>query len=314
MKVAVVIVNWNSGEYLERCLCALEKQELLPSKVIIVDNCSQDDSLLAVENARLNTVVLRLQENVGFARANNLALSECTDIDWIATLNADAFADPRWLMELMQATMNCPEYSFFASCMLKDANTDFYDGAGDNYFISGLAKRRNYLKRYVPDENESREVFAPCAAAALYRKDAWQEVQGFDEDFFCFFEDVDLGFRLRLKGHKCLYVADAVVRHVGGGLTQNVSSSVVMYGHRNLVWAYFKNMPLLLLLVFLPVHALVNLVSIMYYLITPHRSAILQSKWQALLGLPKFLRKRSETQAGRVSSRVLLNSMTWRLW
>ncbi len=314
MKVAVVIVNWNSGEYLERCLCALEKQELLPSKVIIVDNCSQDDSLSAVKNARLSTVVLRQRENVGFARANNLALSECADIDWIATLNADAFAEPNWLKELMQATKNYPQYSFFASCMLKDANTDLYDGAGDNYFVSGLAKRRNYLKRYVPKENLSREVFAPCAAAALYRKDAWQEVQGFDEDFFCFFEDVDLGFRLRLKGHKCLYVADAMVRHVGGGLTQSVSSSVVMYGHRNLVWAYFKNMPLLPMIALLPVHALVNLVSIMYYLTTPQRAAILQSKWQALLGLPKFLAKRSETQPGRVSSRVLLNSMTWRLW
>lgn len=314
MNVAVVIVNWNSGAYLERCLCSLERQLNPPNKVIVVDNGSSDGSLIAAENTCLNTVVVRLAENVGFAKANNLALAECADVDWVATLNADAFAESTWLTELLNAAREYPDFSFFASCMLKEADTSLYDGAGDAYFVSGLAKRRRYMKPYRGSDNRSTEVFAPCAAAALYRKDAWLEVNGFDEDFFCFFEDVDLGFRLRLKGHKCLYVADAVVHHVGGGLTQHVSESVVMYGHRNLVWAYFKNMPMPLLLMFLPLHLLANLTSVVYYLFRPQRMAMLKGKWQAIVHLPKFLAKRSTTQAGRVSSGALLASMTWRLW
>lgn len=314
MSVAVVIVNWNSGAFLDRCLRALESQHYSPQKVIIVDNASSDDSLKAADKTSLNLSIIQLADNAGFAKANNIAVAECTAVDWIATLNADAFPEPDWLAELMQTSEQNPEYVFFASCMLKDGNVELYDGAGDDYFISGLAKRRHYLKPFVAHENVKREVFAPCAAAALYNRKAWEVVQGFDEDFFCFFEDVDLGFRLRLKGYKCLYVPQAVVRHVGGGLTSKISGTVVMYGHRNLVWTFFKNMPLPLMILTLPFHFIINVISIAYFMTQPQRMSLLSGKWQAVKGLPRFLAKRKQVQKNRISSRKLLQSMTWRLW
>ena len=91
---------------------------------------------------------------------------------------------------------------------------------------------------------EVREVFSPCAAAALYRRSALVEIGGFDDDFFCYSEDVDLGFRLMLAGHSCLYVPTSVTHHVGSGTTGGQNSDFAVYhGHRNLVWTYVKDMP-----------------------------------------------------------------------
>ena len=87
------------------------------------------------------------------------------------------------------------------------------------------------------------EIFAPCAAAALYRRAAFLEAGGFDEHFFCYMEDVDLGFRLRLLGYRCGYAPAAIVHHVGSGTTGARSPFTVYHGHRNLVWTYVKNMP-----------------------------------------------------------------------
>jgi hypothetical protein len=105
------------------------------------------------------------------------------------------------------------------------------------------------------------EIFYPCAAA-MYRRDAFEQVQGFDEDFFCYAEDVDLGFRLRLLGHRALYVPDAVVYHVGSGSTGRRSDFSVYHGQRNLVWSFVKNMPVSLLLLYWPAHVLMNIAAL----------------------------------------------------
>ena len=111
----------------------------------------------------------------------------------------------------MLAARHNPEYSFFASKLISADNPRVLDGAGDNYHVSGLVWRRGHGNTAQGEMNAPREVFAPCAAAALYRRSALIDVGGFDEDFFCYVEDVDLGFRLRLAGHRCLYVPQAVV-------------------------------------------------------------------------------------------------------
>lgn len=314
MSVAIVIVNWNSGELLRKCLRNLERQELRPDRIVVIDNASVDESLNDIRQLDLPLQVVELDKNVGFAKANNVAIELCAGIDWIATLNADAFPTPSWLRIMLAAAVDNKKYDFFACCMLQHESPEFYDGAGDIYYVSGVAKRRLYNRRFSPSKNLTREVFSPCAAAALYSRAVLDEVGGFDEDFFCYFEDVDLGFRLRLRGYRCLYVAEAVVQHVGGGLTKDSSDLVLMYGHRNLVWTYFKNMPLLLLCIFMPLHVGVNLVSIVYFACKLKGRAILDAKRQALRQLPKFIAKRKLSQQNRVSSWRLLRSMSMKLW
>lgn len=134
-----------------------------------------------------------------------------------------------------------------------------------------------------------REVFSPCAAAALYRRSALRAVGGFDEDYFCYVEDVDLGFRLRLAGHKALYVPDAVVHHVGSGTTGGQHSDFAVYhGHRNLVWTFVKNMPGMLFWLLLLLHVMINLATILWFAVKGRGGVILRAKRDALLGLPRM--------------------------
>ncbi len=188
--------------------------------------------------------------------------------------------------------------------MLIAANTALLDGAGDSYHVSGLAWRTAHGAPDSAVTDYEHEVFSPCAAAALYRHQALIELDGFDEDFFCYMEDVDLGFRLRLAGYRCLYVPRSVVHHVGSGTSGGQDSAFSMYhGHRNLVWVYVKDMPGLLFWIFLPLHLLLNLASIFWFaLIRGRRRVILRAKYDALRGLPKMWRKRRNIQKLRIVS------------
>ena len=145
-KVAVIVVNWNGGRFLERCLSALGAQTLAPQEIILVDNASTDSSTDIVR--RFPSVRLLAQrQNLGFAQANNLAVFQTSaDVEWIALLNPDAFPEPRWLEALMKATLEYPDFAAFGSRLLSAARPDTLDGVGDMYHISGLMWRKGYGK------------------------------------------------------------------------------------------------------------------------------------------------------------------------
>ena len=136
------------------------------------------------------------------------------------------------------------------------------------------------------------DVFAPCAAAALYRRDAFEDVAGFDEKFFCYFEDVDLAFRLRLRGYRCMYVHAAVVNHVSSGLSGYRSDFAVYHGERNMVWTFVKDMPGPLLWRYLPQHVTLNLAALLFYPWRGQGRAVWRAKFDAIRGLPDVLRQR----------------------
>ena len=154
-------------------------------------------------------------------------------------------------------------------------------------------------------------MFSACAAAALYARDDFLKVGGFDEDYFSYFEDVDLSFRLRLTGGRCLYVPQAVVYHVGSASTGNDSDFSIYHGYRNLVWTFFKDMPIPLFWIYLPHHILMIMYKSAVFLIRRKRSIILKSQIDAFLALPAVLRKRKKVQQMRtVSSREIRRVMT----
>lgn len=301
-KVAVVIVNYNGGEFLEKCLSFLSRQTFRSYRVIVVDNNSTDGSANGIEQRHPDVEVIRLPENVGFAAGNNVGAAAAKGCEWIACLNPDAFPEDDWLEKLMDAARNQSEYAFFGCYMLQAEDPRMLDGTGDIYHVSGMAWRRDHRKPVEQGVQKSEEIFAPCAAAALYRRDAFDEIGGFDESYFCYFEDVDLAFRLRLRGHRCLYVREAVVSHMGSAITGYQSDFTIYHGHRNLVWTYFKDMPTLLLLIYLPQHILLNIASLLVYSLRGKFRVILKAKWHALLGLPRIFRSRRDVQGSRVAS------------
>lgn len=295
--VAVVIVNYNSAKLLRDTLDGLSRQTFDKFSTLVIDNGSRENP---VEENVAGVKVVRLPENIGFAGANNQGVELCGDSKWIALLNPDAIPDDDWLGKLVAAAEEEPDVACFASRMLQAGQPEVLDGAGDAYHVSGRVWRRGHGAPTEGRYDRKEEVFSACAAAALYRRDAFRAVGRFDDDFFCYLEDVDLGFRLRLAGYRCLYVPDATVYHVGSATTGKNSDFAVYYGHRNLVWTYVKNMPGPLFWMYLPHHIILNIVAVIGYVFRGRWRIILKAKWDAIKGLPRMWKKRKEIQARRV--------------
>lgn len=299
--VTVLIVNWNSREMLAKCLKYLMVQTLKPVRILVLDNASSDDSADVVKCFE-NVMLYRANTNLGFAAGNNRILKEC-DTEFIALLNPDAFPDPDWLESLIMAAMDYPEFAAFGSRQLVQSNPKYLDGIGDNYHLSGLVWRGGHGAQQHPADLKQRKIFSPCAAAALYRREALLEIGGFDEDFFCYLEDIDLGFRLRLAGHQAMYVPDAVVCHVGSATTGGQHSDFAVYhGHRNLVWTFIKNMPGILFWLLLPLHIFMNISAMILISMRGQGRIILKAKRDAIKGLPQACKKRRKIQAKRVAT------------
>jgi GT2 family glycosyltransferase len=309
--VSIIIVYWNNARYLPDCLDCLSTQTFQDFEILIIDNGSMDGGMDNLEKnyPQLTLRIERLAENKGFAWANNLGAKLARGV-WLALLNTDAFPKPDWLEKLLDAASKHPEFTFFSSRQIQFHQPDILDGAGDDYHISGLAWRRFYnypAEQYGWTEEE---VFSACAAAALYKRENFLTVEGFDESYFSYFEDVDLSFRLRLAGGRCLYVPGAVVHHVGSASTGKTSNFAVYHAHRNLVWTFFKNMPGLLFWLYLPLHILVNVLFVVSFLLKRRGTTILQAKWEALRYLPAIIRQRKKIQSSRkVSIRKMWQAM-----
>ena len=311
--VAAIIVNFNSGDYLRACLRGLSEQSYPLTKIIVIDNCSTDNSLEKLEDG-FDGEIIKLGQNVGFAKANNLAAEQALGCEWLAFVNPDAVLEPQWLEKLLEATAARPDCVFVGGSLLQAGDTKRLDGAGDVYHVSGAHWRRGWGQLSAGRYAVVEEVFSPCAAAAICRRDVFLKVGGFDESFFCYAEDIDLGFRMRLRGFNCFYVPDAIAYHVGSATTGRRSDFTVYHGHRNLVWTYFKNMPWPLFWLYLPQHILLNLISLAWFSLRGKARVIFKAKWDALKGLPRILRERKKVQSKRrVSAWELRRVMAKRL-
>lgn len=299
-RVSIVIVSYNSAAYLPRCFEHLSVQTFRDFEVILVDNGSNDTAVLELKglSSYFELHIERLETNVGFARANNIG-AKLARGEWIALLNTDAYPEPDWLENLMHAAEQNSGYTAFSSRQIQYHAPHLLDGAGDNFHISGLAWRNGYN---LPAETyglAQKEIFSPCGAAALYCRNEFLRLGGFDEDYFSYFEDVDLGFRIRLNGGKCLYVPEAVVSHVGSASTGKRGDFSVYYGYRNLIWTFFKDMPSPYFWLFLPLHIVTMLFFVAYLTLRGQGRAIWKAVFDALRGLPKTIEKRRTIQKNK---------------
>lgn len=309
---SIIIVSWNSAIYLPRCLTSLSQQTFKDFEVILVDNGSNDNTLLGLEEQypSLYLYIKKLNSNSGFAAANNIG-AHLAHRQWIVLLNADAFPEPEWLESLLQAAKENPGYTIFASRQLQANARELLDGAGDAYHITGLAWRQAYNQPATKHGLQKAEVFSACPTAALYSREAFLNIGGFDEDYFSYFEDVDLGFRLRLNGLKCLYVPKAVVHHVGSASTGKRSDFSVYYGYRNMIWTFVKDMPSPLFWLFLPLHIGTLIFFVIYLSLRGQGEVIIKAIKDAISGLPRMIEKRKVIQKNRrVKSSELLKVMS----
>lgn len=308
--ISIIIVNYNSGDRLRKCLAALAAQTYRDFEIIVVDNNSTDNSLNVEAPEGVDFKILPMVQNVGFAAANNRAAEQANG-DWLAFLNPDAYATPDWLEAFVAGRERHPGVDAFGSLQLNANDPSRIDGAGDAYFAAGISYRGHFNRRAETAPPEG-ECFAPCAAAAFYRKEIFEELGGFEESFFCYSEDVDLAFRLRLVGGRCVQLRDAIVHHEGSGITEQLGGFAVYHGHRNRLWTYFRNMPLRLLVLTLPAQIAVSLILVPIFVLRGCGGTYLRAVGDALAAIPGMAPDRAHIQATRrVSISALATSMTW---
>ena len=295
--VTILILTWQNDAFLMRCLKALETQSFSDFEIVLIINAQHNPGgeISVSPPSRHHTLIKYINSNPGFAVANNIG-ARLAKGKWLVLLNADAFPEPDWLEKLVKKAEENPEYAFFSSHQIQADNPDRVDGAGDAYHISGLAWRNGYNHPLESYGHETKEIFSACAAAALISRDEFLQMGGFDEEYFSYFEDVDLGFRLRLAGKKCLYIPEAVVHHVGSASTGKRSDFSVYYGYRNMIWTFFKNMPSPLIWFLLPIHITTIIFFIFYLSLRGQGKVILRAVFDAIKGMPKVLEKRRKVQ------------------
>ncbi len=309
----VVIVAYDSGDFLQPCVDALAAQSFDAFEAVVVDNASRDASvaMLRLPDARFRVAPMGF--NAGFAAANNHA-ARASGAEFLVLLNPDAVADATWLAALIEAARGRPQAASFGSLQLRLDDPAMLDGVGDVWHAAGLAWRAGEggAAAQAPGDGE---IFGPCGAAALYRRDAFLAAGGFDERFFCYCEDVDLACRLRALGHVAWRVSGAVVRHAGSGISGRRSDFTLYHGHRNRIWTFVKNTPGAWLWLLAPYHLAFNAV----YLGSALRRGVLAPIWRAYVdaarGLgPIWTTRRELTKARRSPFSQTLKAMAWTPW
>lgn len=310
--VTVAVVAYRSGATLAACVDRLAAQSFADFELVLVDNASPDGEAQAVASAQPFVRLIENAANLGFAAAMNQA-ARAGRGRWLALLNPDAFPEPDWLARLVEATARHPSIRSFASRQLMDDDPSILDGLGDVMGAPCIPYRGGYRRRDPGDTPEGL-VFSACGGAMLIDRELFLAEGGFDESFFCYCEDVDLGYRLQLVGEPTVLVPAAVVRHVGSASSGGPRSDfAVFHGVRNRFWVLIKDTPWPLLPVVLVLHILAQAVISMVQPENRRQIGLtLKAYAAALKGLGPILAERRRVQRARkVSAWRIARAMTW---
>ena len=309
--VSVVVVVYESGPTLAECLVALAAQTWRDCEILLIDNASSDRVAQAAARADPAIRLIENASNLGFAAAVNQGAKAATG-RWMALLNPDAYADPDWLARLVAATEANPDVHCFTSRQLMAEDPTKLDGLGDVMALAGYPFRGGYTHPN-PGALAPGWVFSACGGAMLIDRALFLRLGGFDERLFCYCEDVDLGYRLRLIGEPTLLVPDAVVRHVGSASTGGRRSDfAVFHGTRNRFWVFVKDTPTALFWLTLPLHILATVVLFARHATRGEVATPIRGLASGIKNVRIALEARREAQATRTaSSWEIARAMTW---
>ncbi len=238
-----VVVNWNRRSLLEECLRSIEQQTLTDFELILVDNGSTDGSLECLPQFSFASVtVIHNQENYGFGRAVNQGIRAARG-RFIALVNNDVRLDPHWLQEILRGFALHERVGMCASKILLAQEPHRIDKVGHLIYLDGICYGRGHREEDRGQYNQVEEVLWPDGAAAVYRAEVFREAGLFDEDFFAYADDADLGFRARLCGWKCFYLPTACSYHHHSASFGLYSPRKIFLVERNRIWLAIKLFP-----------------------------------------------------------------------
>ncbi len=304
--VSVVIVNWNGKHLLGECLDSLIAQSAAGVEIILVDNGSGDGSVQYVRERYASVRVVSLPENLGFAGGNNAGIKVAGG-KYIALLNNDTKVALDWIANLLKEAEAAPaSVGMWASRIFSYDKPDVIDNVGLLLYLDGLGRGKGRLERDEGQYDSPGEAFFPSGCAGMYRREVLDEIGLFDEEFFAYADDVDIGLRARLAGWKCQYVPAAKVYHKYSSSTEAYSPFKAFLVERNRIWILLKYYPLEMVLVS-PLFTLLRMATHLFGAITGQGASgrfsrrysvfqavkILCKAWGAALkGLPRILKQR----------------------
>jgi GT2 family glycosyltransferase len=299
--ITVAVATYNGLHLLDTVLGSLEPQTCGDLRTVVIDDASTDGTVEWLAESWPAVEIVAHAENRGVAAALNSCFSAGAGSEFILLLNNDVELDRRCVEELVGTLQAHPEVAVAQAKLLDFSRRELLDGTGDSYSWAGVPHRRGQGELDHGQYDELEEVFGACAAAALYRSSAIEEIGGFDEQFFALCEDIDWSFRARLAGYRCRYVPSAVAYHVGSAsLGPRVSEFTLYHNWRNQIWVVAKDYPALSLVRHAP-DLLMGLLANLYVAVRHRCVGVLLRAWRdALRGLPPVLEKRRRIQRARV--------------
>ncbi len=297
--LSVIIPTYNGQRFLATVLDALQRQTFQDFEVILADDASSDDTVTFVETHYPAVRLLVNRRNLGFVKTCNLAVA-AAHAPVIVLLNNDTEPEATWLAELVKALCANPQAAIVTSKLLLFDQRNKLHTTGDLLGADGIPRNRGVWEEDRGQYDQQTEVFSGSGGGSAYRKDLWQQLGGFDEDFWMYLEDVDFAFRAQLLGWPAVFAPQARVYHhlsaTGGGVLASY------YVGRNTIWTIVKNMPDRLLWRNLPAIIASQLKITLDALRNIRGEAArarLRGQWAGLLGLPAQLQKRQVIQARR---------------
>lgn len=249
--VTIVIPNYNGISFLKPCLSSLERQTFSDFSILLVDNGSTDASVAYVTEYFPSVTCITLKENMGFSYAVNIGIKHA-DSPYVFLLNTDTVLTPDALSHMVQQIESSEQIFSVSAKMLQFHDPQRIDTTGDFYTICGYAFCRGQGMQASCYPHSTR-IFSACAGAALYRRSIFDQIGLFDERFFAYLEDVDIGYRARLFGWENVYCPDAIIYHVGGGTSgHGYTPFKVYHSARNNLFLLKKNMTLLQFVINVP--------------------------------------------------------------
>jgi len=298
-KVSVVVPNLNGADHLLACLDSLTHQSLKPH-IVVVDNGSSDDSIELLVKKYPSVEVIARDKNYGFTGGVNPGLQVAIkrDDEFVALLNNDAVAHKNWLEALVKSFSNKPQLGIVTSKIINDSG-EYLDSTGEYYTTWGLSYPRGRREADLDKYDGNTDIFGASGGASLYRVAMLKEVGLFDDDFFAYYEDVDLSFRARLAGWEVAFAPEAIVHHHIGSTSARIPGFATYQTMKNLPLLFYKNVPLKLMPIMLPRFKLVYIGLLVSAVGHGEGWLALKGVGRAILLLPKKLVQRHKIQAKR---------------
>ncbi len=339
--VAVIILNWNGFADTLECLESVFKNTYPNYSVIVVDNASHDNELeeirdfLKAKSYKLKAIFfVQNEKNLGFSEGNNIGIRKAIEdgAEYIFTLNNDTVVDPNFLVEAVkQAPLpsqgeglgeRSGEVGIVATTMLSYHDRTKIDSLGHDLLTTGDTiprGRGSVIARSPPEADDEaisdspgiasllpvarNDIMGACAGAALYSVSMLEEIGLFDPDFFLNYEDSDLSLRALVNGWKITYCPTSIVYHKGQASIGKIKDTAYrIRSQRNMLWAYFNNIPLPVILLNLPWMALRDLLAILFSILLLRWNVtkiLICSRWKVLMSLPMIIRKRRKNLKDR---------------